>query len=230
MSAGTESRSHPPVTSSLASEDVQTIDEVKHAIAVHTVVLVYGTTAGGQRTGDVALLLQDVVHLEAESGIPLQERLRQLGVPDQLVTVHAGIRIATAALIAQVGGQAHAPGHIHGRTGSVGEGIGLLVVRWCQLVLFNRIGERTVQSEFKPVVPISSVQAFVRSQVGGRILLLDSIYTGTGGQESHIIIIGQIAELTDVELLVPQRRIDAEHTERAPVTVDILRLRYPSTG
>ena len=68
------------IAGGLAAENIQTIDEVKHAIAVHAVIFVHRAAACSQRTADVTLLLQNVVHLEADGGIPFQESLRQLSV------------------------------------------------------------------------------------------------------------------------------------------------------
>ena len=76
------------IAGGLAAENIQTIDEVKHAIAVHAVIFVHRAAACSQRTADVTLLLQNVVHLEADGGIPFQESLRQLCIPDKLVTVY----------------------------------------------------------------------------------------------------------------------------------------------
>ena len=53
----------------LVAEDVQSVDEVQHAVAVHTIIFVYGTTIGCQLAGDVTLVLQNVVHLEGQACI-----------------------------------------------------------------------------------------------------------------------------------------------------------------
>lgn len=50
-------------------------------------MIVHRAAACSQRTADVTLLLQNVVHLEADGGIPFQESLRQLCIPDKLVAV-----------------------------------------------------------------------------------------------------------------------------------------------
>ena len=121
---------------SLAAENIQTIDEVKHAVAVHAIIFVHRTTACSQRTADVTLLLQNVVHLKADSSIPFQESLRQLCIPDKLVTVHAAVRISAAALVGYVGRERHVPWHGNLRVGTVGEGIRLLVIVRRQFIFF----------------------------------------------------------------------------------------------
>ena len=123
------------VACGLAAENIQTIDEVKHAIAVHAVIFVHRATACSQRTTDVALPLQNVVHLEADSGISFQKSLRQLRIPDKLITVHTTVRISATALIGNVGKERHVPRHGNLRIGTVGEGIGLLVIVRRQFIL-----------------------------------------------------------------------------------------------
>ena len=76
---------------------------MQHAVAVDAVVFVHGTARGGERTGNVALLAQDVVHLEADRGVAVEECLRNLGVPYELVPVHAGVAVAASALVGNVG-------------------------------------------------------------------------------------------------------------------------------
>lgn len=123
------------IAGGLAAENIQTIDEVKHAIAVHAVIFVHRAAACSQRTADVTLLLQNVVHLEADGGIPFQESLRQLCIPDKLVTVHTAVRISSTALVGNVGRERHVPRHGNLRIGTVGEGIGLLIIVRRQFIL-----------------------------------------------------------------------------------------------
>ena len=108
---------------------------MKHAIAVHAVIFVHRAAACSQRTADVTLLLQNVVHLEADGGIPFQESLRQLCIPDKLVTVHTAVRISSTALVGNVGRERHVPRHGNLRIGTVGEGIGLLIIVRRQFIL-----------------------------------------------------------------------------------------------
>ena len=57
---GSESASVAHVlTGILVSEDVQPIDEMHHAVAVYSIIFVYGTSVCCELTGDVALVLQD---------------------------------------------------------------------------------------------------------------------------------------------------------------------------
>ena len=103
MSAGTKVHLLSSFTIDLSAKDIQPVNEMQHAIAVNTIVLVHRTATGGQRAADVTLLMQDVIHFEAYGHITLQERLGNLRVPYQLVAVHAAIPITTTALIGDVG-------------------------------------------------------------------------------------------------------------------------------
>ena len=46
-----------------------------------------------ERTADITLLFQNIVHFKTYGSRPFQERLRKLSIPDQLIAVHAAICI-----------------------------------------------------------------------------------------------------------------------------------------
>ena len=88
-----------------SSEKVQAVDEVDHAIAVDGIVFRILAHGGADGAADVALIFQDVIELYAyRCGIAFQEILRDLGVPYQLVPVHAGIGISPAGVLRDIGG------------------------------------------------------------------------------------------------------------------------------
>ena len=216
------------LTSILTSEQVEAIDEVNHAVAVHTIVAIDRTAFTGERTSDVALIAKDVVHLEAQRGRTLEEGLRELCVPNQLVAVHRGIGITTTALIGNVGGKRHAPGHHQLRVGTIREVVGRLIVFRTELVLLPRIGDATVDAELKPVVAIGSIQSLTQRKVGRGVLLLNMCLRI--GQIGHIVAIAGVTEGVDGVLLVGQGSVEAEDTESIPVAVDVLGRSGPSTG
>lgn len=93
-----------------ASEKVQAINEVYHAIAVNGIVFRILAHCGADSTADVALVPQDIVELDAyRSGIAFQEILRDLGVPYQFVPIHAGVCISAAGVLRDVGRYRHVP-------------------------------------------------------------------------------------------------------------------------
>ena len=98
------------LTGVFVSEYVQSVDEVQHAVAVHSIISVYGTPVGGQLAGDVALVLQYIIHLEGQACV-LEQGLGELGIPNQFISVHAAVCISSSALVADVGGKRHLPRH-----------------------------------------------------------------------------------------------------------------------
>lgn len=190
------------ISGGLAAENIQTIDKVKHAVAVHAVIFVYRAAACSQRTADVTLLLQNVVHLEADGGIPFQESLRQLCIPDKLVTVHTAVRISSTALVGDVSREAHAPRHTNGGVGTVRKIIRLLVVVRIQLVALDGVVKSAVQPELQPIVAISTVQTLVQRKFRGGIFLFDGFRTLAGGLIAYIVIIADVREGAYGKLLV----------------------------
>ena len=73
MSAGTKAPESALIaTRLLASEEVQTVDEVQHAIAVDGIGLRVPTHEGGNVTAHVALVAEDIKDLEGDGcGISL---------------------------------------------------------------------------------------------------------------------------------------------------------------
>ena len=80
----------------LAAEEIEAVDDVEHGVAVDGVVLDVAATHCRYRSGEIGLVVEDVVELERDGqSVALQEALRELRVPYQLVRVHRLVRIAT---------------------------------------------------------------------------------------------------------------------------------------
>lgn len=80
-----------------AVNDVQFVDKVYHEVRVDGIAPRVGTLSCSKRTADVALLLQDVVELNANGCcLVFEEGLGNLSVPNQFVRVHGCIGIAAA--------------------------------------------------------------------------------------------------------------------------------------
>ncbi len=101
-------RSHS-ITNFLAAEQIKLINKVYHAIVVDTVILVDRTDFRCQLTGNIALVMQDIVQLKAQGSGSLKHALGDLDVPNQFVAIHTGIPVSSAALIDQIGRKCHAP-------------------------------------------------------------------------------------------------------------------------
>ena len=106
----------------LAAEDVEAVDEVNHAIGVDGVVPRVAAHLCVDGAAHVALLVQDVVELQADGGgVAFEEALGDLGVPYKFVRVHRGVGIATARTHGKVGRKGHAPREVEVGVGAVGE-------------------------------------------------------------------------------------------------------------
>ena len=80
-----------------AVEDVEFVDEVHHEIGVDGVAPSIGSLRGGQRSAHVALTVENVIELNADGGsLFLEERLSNLGVPNEFVGVHGMVDISSA--------------------------------------------------------------------------------------------------------------------------------------
>ena len=78
-----------------AVEDVELVDEVHHEIGVDGVAPSIGSLRSGQRSAHVALTVENVIELNADGGsLLLEERLSNLGVPNQFVGVHGLVGVA----------------------------------------------------------------------------------------------------------------------------------------
>ena len=85
----------------LASDDIQSVDDVEHGIRVDAVVLGIGTGHSSKGTAQGALLVQQVVELDHHGeGFALEEALRELGVPYQFVGVHRLVAVSSSAALA----------------------------------------------------------------------------------------------------------------------------------
>lgn len=203
---------------------------MQHAVAVDAVVFVDGASGSRERAGNVALLLQDVIEFKADGGVSPEEGLGNLCIPDQFVAIHAAVAVSTAALVGEVGGDAHVPRQVDGGIGPIAEGVGLLVVAGGQLVFFDGVRQGAVHTEFQPIVAVGTVEPLVQGEVGGGIFLFDGISTTAGGQIAYVVGIIGVGEGADGELLVFQCRVDAEHAEGTPVAIDVAGGRGPSAG
>ena len=125
------------ITCFLASENVQTIDNTYHTIAVDTVVCIYRTTGRRQGTCNVALFSQDIVPFQAQGQRTLQETLSYLCIPNQFVLVHVRIRITATGLIGDVCRNGCSPRCVNLYITTIRESIRFLIVDWVQFIFFK---------------------------------------------------------------------------------------------
>ena len=80
----------------LSTEDIQLVDEVDHEVGIDGIGPGVATHHGIDCTAHIALLLQDIVELQADSSrLVLQETLGKLGIPEEFVVVHGSIGEST---------------------------------------------------------------------------------------------------------------------------------------
>ena len=85
------------LASLLASEEIHTIDDMEHCIAVDGIILRIRTGCSRDGTREGALLTKYIVELEHHGQrLALQETLRELRIPYKLIRVHAAVIISTA--------------------------------------------------------------------------------------------------------------------------------------
>lgn len=106
----------------LSSEEVQAVADVEQGVGVDAVILRVAALHGVDGAAVVALLVEDVVQLQADGErLALEEALRDLCIPDELVGVHRAVGIAPSALVVQVGGEARSPRSVDVERSAVGE-------------------------------------------------------------------------------------------------------------
>ena len=85
------------LSSLLASEEIHTIDDMEHRIAVDGIILGIRTGCSRDGTREGALLTKYIVELEHQGQrLALQETLRELRILYKLIRVHAAVIISTA--------------------------------------------------------------------------------------------------------------------------------------
>ena len=73
----------------LATEEVQTVDDMEHAVARDGVVLRIRVAHRADRADERGLLLEDIIELQRDSErLAFEETLRDLRIPDELVGIH----------------------------------------------------------------------------------------------------------------------------------------------
>ena len=213
----------------LASDDIQSVDDVEHGIRVDAVVLGIGTGHGSKGTAQGALLVQQVVELDHHGeGFALEEALRELGVPNQFVGVHRIVAVSSSAALAQVCAQAHAPGHGGCDARSVRELPGVHVARCLKLVAGMVVVECSVEVDLKPVVAIAHGDSLAHLCLLGGVLLRG---LPVEAQIAHCVGVGEGGEGVDVPYAsAVDGCIEHEGASCVPVAVDVFGLCGSSTG
>ena len=199
-------------------------------VAVDGVVFRVGAHRRGDASAQVALLAQDVVELQHDrERTPLEEALRHLRVPYQLVGVERVVGISTARVHVEVGRQRGAP---WGRGADaaaiavlphVGVGGGL------QLVVGVAVVERAVELHLKPTVAVAAGETVADGHVARGVLY--GVGVATERYVAHVVGVVEVGESVNVpESGRVERRVEHQRGVHVPVAVDVLRSRYASAG
>ena len=98
----------------LAAKHIQAITHVEHGIGIDAVILRIAAPRSIHPALVVALLTQQVVEVQGhDERFVLEERLRQLSVPDEFVGIHRGVVIASATTLMEIAAQLKVPGQAH---------------------------------------------------------------------------------------------------------------------
>ena len=100
-----------PSATVTTSKEIQTVTDVKHSVRSDSVDFLVAPTVGVDGTTEVRLFVENVVPLEHHGEfLALEETLRELGIPQQLVGVERRIAIAALAVHVHVGREVGTPG------------------------------------------------------------------------------------------------------------------------
>ena len=140
----------------LATEEVQTVDDMEHGVARDGVVLRIRATHRADRADEGGLLLEDIIELQGDGERPaLEEALRDLRIPDELVGIHRRVVIASATLHVDVRGEGGAPWGRDTQHRAISELPRVEVVLRLQVVARMGVGQRAVEFELEPVVAVA---------------------------------------------------------------------------
>ena len=196
---------------------------MEHGIAVDAVIPCIATLEGVDGTAEVALLVQQVVELEQHGeGLALEEALRYLSVPYQLVGVHRVVVISTAAAFGDIGRECRTPGGIEAERGSIAELPCIEVALALQLVAAVHIVDRPVEFYRSPSFTITHIELFTQIQRAGAVFLHTACTVQ--GEVAHVVGKSGIG----IGIGIPRTgRVDRGVVEQssadAPVAVDVLR-------
>ena len=173
--------------------------------------------------------MQDVVELQTDGErLALQERLRQLRVPYQLVGVGSRVAIAPSARHVQAGGKLHAPRHLHGGVETVVECPRVQVGVLLQGVAVAVVAHAAVQLHLQPVVAVAGSQPLAEGgALGGH---LTHVAVAIDVDVAHVVGIAGLRAGVDVEVAgCVDSHIIGHVAVDVPVAVDVLRARGAST-
>ena len=146
-------RSKASASSLSAPEGIDAVTEMEHGIGCDGVHLAVGPSVGTHRAREVRLLVEDVIPLQHDGEfLSLEETLRKLCVPDELIGIECLVAISPLAEHVEVSGEVGAPWEGNPCISAIREVPCREVARCLQFVLSMGISGIAVEGEVEPTV------------------------------------------------------------------------------
>ena len=146
-------RSKASTSSLSAPEGIDAVTDMEHGIGCDGVHLAVGPSVGTHRAREVRLLIEDVIPLQHDGEfLSLEETLRKLCVPDELIGIECLVAISPLAEHVEVGGEVGAPREGNPCISAIREVPCGEVARCLQFVLRMGIGGIAIEGEVEPTV------------------------------------------------------------------------------
>ena len=146
-------RSKASASSLSAPEGIDAVTDMEHGIGCDSIHLAVGPSVGTHRAREVRLLVEDVIPLQHDGEfLSLEETLRKLCVPDELIGIERLVAISPLAEHVEVGGEVGAPREGNPCISAIREVPCREVARCLQFVLSMGIGGIAVEGEVEPTV------------------------------------------------------------------------------
>ena len=192
------------------------------------------TLCGRKRAADIAAFTQDVVPLQRyRGGIPFQEALRKLRVPNQLIGIHGRVVVTTAAALPDIRGQTHVPRHVDLHIAPVRKAVSVKIGILLQIITCMLVVDVTVHAHFKQIITEIEIRPFANIGTLRRALLAKVhdlvgshvvVDLRTGTDVPYIIGITESCKCEKVEvLLLPHRSVEHKPCPSVPIAVDVHR-------
>ena len=146
-------RSKTSASSLSAPEGIDAVTDMDHGIGCDGIHLAVGPSVGTHRAREVRLLVKDIIPLQHNGEfLSLEETLRKLCVPDELIGVECLVTVSPLAEHVEVGGEVGAPREGNPGISAIREIPCGEVARSLQFVLSMGVSGIAVEGEVEPTV------------------------------------------------------------------------------
>ena len=146
-------RSKASASSLSAPEGIDAVTDMDHGIGCDGIHLAVGPSVGTHRAREVRLLVEDIIPLQHNGEfLSLEETLRKLCVPNELIGVECLVTVSPLAEHVEVGGEVGAPREGNPSISAIREVPCGEVARCLQFVLSMGVSGIAVEGEVEPTV------------------------------------------------------------------------------